>query len=108
MEIAGAADEIPEVQREVLDAIESVAGAREIGSLKRFAFYEAAEKAYAVIWTGGRKVQSLLALIVHATQGVRTQADTRRGRAGRKDTRAGACTCSRRDQRATTVATSRR
>lgn len=56
MEVIGRPQEIlpvvEEVQREV-DAAEGVR--REIGSHERFAFYEAARKAYAVILTGERR-----------------------------------------------------
>jgi L-fucose mutarotase len=52
MEVVGAPDEIPEVQRELLEVASSAEG-REIrmGSLNRFAFYDRVRDAYAVVAT---------------------------------------------------------
>ena len=56
MEVVEAPDEIPAVQREVQAAIDRAEGrARPMLSLERFAFYEAAKRAYAVIRTGERR-----------------------------------------------------
>jgi len=52
----GAPDEIPAVQHEVQAAIDAAEGrARPMVSIERFAFYEAAKSAYAVIQTGERR-----------------------------------------------------
>ena len=53
MEVVGKPDEIPEVQREVGKLIEGT-GTRMVG-IERFAFYERAKKAYAVIQTQERR-----------------------------------------------------
>jgi L-fucose mutarotase len=56
MEIVGAPGEIPPVQVEVQAAIDAAEGrARPMVSIERFAFYEEAKKAYAVIQTGERR-----------------------------------------------------
>jgi L-fucose mutarotase len=56
MEIVGRPDEIPDVQREVQAEIDAAEGrAWPMGSIERFAFYERAKKAYAVIATGERR-----------------------------------------------------
>lgn len=56
MEIVGAPDEIPEVQSEVQTAIDSAEGKSwPMVSVERFAFYERAKQAYAVIATGERR-----------------------------------------------------
>ncbi len=53
MEIMGAPDEIPEVQREVQAEIDAAEGKSvPMYGIERFAFYEEAKKAYAVITTG--------------------------------------------------------
>ena len=53
MEIMGKPDEIPPVQAEVQKAIDKAEGkASPMGSIERFAFYERARDAYAVIVTG--------------------------------------------------------
>ena len=56
MAVDGAPDELPAVQREV-QAIVDASAARSwpIGALERFAFYEAARGAYAVVLTGERR-----------------------------------------------------
>ena len=56
MEIVGAPDEIPEVQREVQAVIDAAEGkAWPMISIERYAFYERAKQAYAVIQTGERR-----------------------------------------------------
>jgi L-fucose mutarotase len=56
MEVVGQPDEIPAVQREVQRAIDKADGreARMIG-IERFAFYDMAREAYAVVQTGERR-----------------------------------------------------
>jgi L-fucose mutarotase len=56
MEIVGAPDEVPPVQAEVQAAIDKAEGKpRQMVSIERFAFYEAAKEAFAVIQTGERR-----------------------------------------------------
>lgn len=56
MEIVGKPDEVPPVQAEVQAAIDAAEGRSwPMGSIERFAFYEAAKKAYCVIQTGERR-----------------------------------------------------
>lgn len=56
MEIVGAPDDIPEVQQEVQAAINAAEGEdRRMVSIERFAFYDMARDAYAVIQTGERR-----------------------------------------------------
>lgn len=56
MEIVGAADEVPAVQAEVQAAIDAAEGRpRPMVSVERFAFYDLAKQAYAVIQTGERR-----------------------------------------------------
>ena len=56
MEIVGAPDDLPPVQQEVQAVIDYAEGrARPMVSIERFAFYEAAKTAYAVIQTGERR-----------------------------------------------------
>ncbi len=56
MEIVGAPDEIPPVQSEVQAAIDAAEGTpRPMVSIERFAFYDMAREAYAVIQTGERR-----------------------------------------------------
>lgn len=56
MEIVGAPNEIPPVQQEVQAAIDYAEGrSRPMVSIERFAFYEAAKTAYAVVQTGERR-----------------------------------------------------
>ncbi len=56
MEIVGKPDEIPDVQREVQAEIDAAEGRSwPMGSVERFAFYERARSAYAVIATGERR-----------------------------------------------------
>jgi L-fucose mutarotase len=56
MEVVGRPDEIPDVQREVQAEIDAAEGRPwPMGGIERFAFYERARKAYAVIATGERR-----------------------------------------------------
>lgn len=56
MEIVGSPDEVPVVQNEVQDAIDAAEGKSwPMVSLERFAFYDRAKEAYAVIATGERR-----------------------------------------------------
>jgi L-fucose mutarotase len=56
MEIMGAPDEIPPVQQEVQAEIDAAEGQpAPMYGIERFAFYEEAKKAYAVIQTGERR-----------------------------------------------------
>ena len=56
MEIVGAPDEIPPVQKEVQQAIDAAEGKPwPMMSIERFAFYERAKRAYCVIQTGERR-----------------------------------------------------
>lgn len=56
MEIVGAPDEIPPVQAEVQAEIDAAEGKpRSMISIERFAFYDMAKQAYAVIQTGERR-----------------------------------------------------
>ncbi|WP_375569348.1 RbsD/FucU family protein [Ahrensia marina] len=56
MEIVGEPDTIPPVQEEVQAAIDAAEGShRPIVSVERFAFYDMAKDAYAVIQTGERR-----------------------------------------------------
>ena len=56
MEIVGDAVTVPPVQAEVQVAIDAAEGrARPMVAIERFAFYEVAKKAYAVIQTGERR-----------------------------------------------------
>lgn len=56
MEIVGEPDTVPPVQEEVQAAIDAAEGEpRPMVSIERFAFYDAAKEAYAVIQTGERR-----------------------------------------------------
>lgn len=56
MEVDGAPGELPAVQREVQAVVDTSAGRSwPMGGLERFAFYEAARSAYAVVFTGERR-----------------------------------------------------
>ncbi len=56
MEIVGEPDDVPPVQQEVQAAIDKAEGkASPMGSIERFAFYEAAKRSYVVIQTGERR-----------------------------------------------------
>lgn len=57
MQVVGNPDEVPPVVAEFQTIIDTVADHRApIASLERFAFYERAEKAYAVVMTGERRL----------------------------------------------------
>ena len=56
MEIVGHPDEVAPVQREVQAAIDAAeGGSRRMTGVERFAFYDLAKQAYAVIQTGERR-----------------------------------------------------
>jgi L-fucose mutarotase len=56
MEIVGKPDDVPPVQAEVQKEIDAAEGkSLPMGSIERFAFYDAAKKAYCVIQTGERR-----------------------------------------------------
>lgn len=56
MEVVGAPEEIPPVQKEVQAAIDSAEGMhRALVGIERFAFYDLARESYAVIQTGERR-----------------------------------------------------
>jgi len=56
MQVVGAPDDYPPVQAEVQAAIDAAEGrSRPMQGLERFAFYEAARGAYAVVQTGERR-----------------------------------------------------
>jgi L-fucose mutarotase len=56
MEIVGDPEEVPPVQMEVQQAIDAAEGTpRPMVSIERFAFYDLAKQAYAVIQTGERR-----------------------------------------------------
>jgi L-fucose mutarotase len=56
MEVVGAAEQVPPVQVEVQAAINAAEGAdRPMIQIERFAFYDMARKAYAVVQTGERR-----------------------------------------------------
>lgn len=56
MEIVGEPDTVPPVQAEVQAAIDAAEGEpRQMTSIERFAFYDMAREAYAVIQTGERR-----------------------------------------------------
>lgn len=56
MEIVGAPDDIPDVQAEVQRAIDAAEGMpRKMVSIERFAFYDLAKQAFAVVQTGERR-----------------------------------------------------
>ena len=56
MEVVGAPSEVPQVQAEVQAAINAAEGSeRPMIPIERFAFYDMARKAYAVVQTGERR-----------------------------------------------------
>ncbi|MFJ3056465.1 RbsD/FucU family protein [Herbaspirillum sp. NPDC087042] len=56
MEVMGEPDTVPAVQQELQQVVNAAeARVRPLGSIERFAFYEAARKAYCVIATGERR-----------------------------------------------------
>jgi len=63
MEIVGSPDEMPPVQQEVQSVIDAAEGKHwPLISIERFAFYERAKQAYAVIQTGERRFYGCFAL----------------------------------------------
>jgi L-fucose mutarotase len=63
MELVDAPDDIPPVQSEVQKEIDAAEGrARPMMPIERFAFYERAKQAYAVIQTGERRFYGCFAL----------------------------------------------
>lgn len=64
MEIVGKPAEVPPVQAEVQAAIDRAEGKPlPMGSIERFAFYERAKKAYAVVQTGERRFYGCFVLV---------------------------------------------
>jgi L-fucose mutarotase len=64
MEVVGAPAEVPTVQRAFQAALDDAEGrAIPIGALERFAFYERARRAYAVIATGERRPYGCFLLV---------------------------------------------
>ena len=55
MEIVDDPDTVPPVQREVQDALAATGDDRALPGIERFAFYDVAREAYAVIQTGERR-----------------------------------------------------
>ncbi len=56
MQVVDAPDDVPEVQQEVQQVIDAAEGApRPMTAIERFAFYDLAKEAYAVIQTGERR-----------------------------------------------------
>ncbi len=62
MEVVDAPDTIPDVQQEVADAIRATGEARPMVPVERFAFYDMARQAYAVIRTGERRFYGCIML----------------------------------------------
>ena len=63
MEVVGAPDEVPDVQREVQAEIDAAEGRSwPMVGIERYAFYERAKAAYAVIQTGERRFYGCIAL----------------------------------------------
>ena len=63
MEVVGKPNEIPVVQQEVQAEVDAAEGRSwPMGSVERFAFYERAKAAYAVIQTGERRFYGCFAL----------------------------------------------
>ena len=63
MEVVGDADAVPEVQREVQAEIDAAEGrAWPLVGIERYAFYERAKAAFAVIQTGERRFYGCFAL----------------------------------------------
>jgi L-fucose mutarotase len=55
MEVVGAPDEVPAVQQEVAAEIAAAGESRSMQAIERFAFYDLAKGAYAVIQSGERR-----------------------------------------------------
>jgi L-fucose mutarotase len=63
MEVVGDPLEVPDVQREVIALAEEAEGKPvAVGSLERFAFYERARSAYAVVASGERRAYGCVLL----------------------------------------------
>jgi len=63
MEVVGAVDDVPPVQAEVQAAIDAAEGEpRPMIGIERFAFYDMAKQAYAVIQTGERRFYGCIML----------------------------------------------
>ena len=63
MEVVDAPDEVPAVQQEVQQVIDAAEGApRSMIGIERFAFYDLAKEAYAVIQTGERRFYGCIML----------------------------------------------
>ncbi len=62
MEVVGAPDDIPDVQAEVQAAIAATGEDRTMVGIERFAFYDIARQAYAVIQTGERRFYGCIML----------------------------------------------
>ncbi|TFL16507.1 RbsD/FucU family protein [Jannaschia formosa] len=62
MEIVGDPDTVPEVQQEVQEAIAATGETRPMVGIERFAFYDIAREAYAVIQTGERRFYGCIML----------------------------------------------
>ena len=62
MEIVGDARTVPDVQQEVQDAIAATGEERAMVGIERFAFYDLAREAYAVIQTGERRFYGCIML----------------------------------------------
>ncbi|MDB2406994.1 ribose ABC transporter [Jannaschia sp.] len=62
MEVVGEPDTVPPVQQEVQDAIAATGETRPMVGIERFAFYDLAREAYAVIQTGERRFYGCLML----------------------------------------------
>jgi L-fucose mutarotase len=62
MEVVGAPDEVPPVQREVAAEIAATGETRGMQGVERFAFYDLAAGAYAVVQTGERRFYGCVAL----------------------------------------------
>ena len=62
MEVVGEPETVPEVQAEVQAEIAATGEGREMVSIERFAFYDLAREAYAVIQTGERRFYGCIML----------------------------------------------
>ncbi|MGB3556598.1 MAG: RbsD/FucU domain-containing protein [Jannaschia sp.] len=62
MEVVGEPDNVPDVQREVQEAIAATGETRAMVGIERFAFYDLAREAYAVIQTGERRFYGCIML----------------------------------------------
>ena len=62
MQVVGEPDAVPDVQAEVQEAIAATGEARAMVGIERFAFYDLAREAYAVIQTGERRFYGCIML----------------------------------------------